>query len=652
MSRLPEWVFDPVPPSGRSFLGNSGAKNFRFDIGTVVREATQNSNDARRQDLASPARLDFMLEVLDEASARKFLELSGMALLMERAAAVLDSWPSELPELEAGLRRLKNLKSLPLLIISDSGTTGLRGSDDDTGGSFHAFTLGDQLSAEKSTSSGGSHGLGKSTFWDHSALGTILLSTIGSPRSTPNEWDDRLRVFGRANLGGPHKFHNQRFDKEAWFGLEDARSSGTGAKSFEPEAGLASSLRLAREPGDSGLTIVIPGIRVGGHADNYGEDDLYGGVGSQKAVAAARGVADDIMRAAVEAVWPAIMWRRIEITVRHKIGMNSSKATATPEDLAGDPDFKHFVTLGRLMADGGRSTSRSLDEGHVWATVRHGIPATSKGVTKERAHQRLALDAPLLVTRGELGQATKIYAVRGNGLTISREPAGAASGRGIRAVLLVGLAAKAAGFQRNVHEDEFAETFFKTCESPAHDHWTSEIKKVGETYQQGTWTALRDLRDTCRRQIEQLLLGEDPEPDEHATWTNGLIKLPGGPTPGAARAYAEYRGDRHHPTPLSIRFGVKLHFPADIVKDGEAHILRIGPATEDGALTGDGSRLSIRLDGDQDAATPLADGYGLCIKPTATDLELTLIAENLPVPADRMVLGDPQLGVMRPGRKG
>ena len=150
----------------------------------VVREAIQNSLDARAASANGPVRVTFRLSSI---SSDEFPAFFG---LRDHIRATLETWKDKQRAKERFPRMIRALSAdghddpntppagrIGVLIIGDENTTGMAYNKDDKSCAFFAFCQSIGVSADKGEGSGGSNGLGKNTLFALSDICTILISS-------------------------------------------------------------------------------------------------------------------------------------------------------------------------------------------------------------------------------------------------------------------------------------------------------------------------------------------------------------------------------------------------------------------------------------------------------------------------------------------
>lgn len=207
----PYWKFNPVVPG----LMNTGAfQNDMFanrgDAETLIREAIQNSIDARDESLDKPVAVRLKLSK-DAVSPEKLEEMGILQTLKGHLTASVDS--KYLPDFT---------KPASYLVIEDSRTIGLTGDPlDEEKGNFARFFrwIGE---SDKHGLDIGRFGLGKAVFPMASQIGAYIGLTV-------RKGDNKQLLMGQSTLAH-HTFDcGDSFNKwtpNGWFGVFDDPAPG------------------------------------------------------------------------------------------------------------------------------------------------------------------------------------------------------------------------------------------------------------------------------------------------------------------------------------------------------------------------------------------------------------------------------------------
>lgn len=169
--------FDQSSSGQLEGINDAGIETFAGDhLGSLAREQGQNSLDAKRQGAAGPVEVEYKLIEIDSG------KLPGAPELLKAVKNAEAFWSEPGRNHEKTLQILGKAKALlksstvSILRISDTNTTGLRGSDLQLKGDWFTLTKASGVSL-KDKGKGGSYGIGKNVFWLNSRLRTVYFST-------------------------------------------------------------------------------------------------------------------------------------------------------------------------------------------------------------------------------------------------------------------------------------------------------------------------------------------------------------------------------------------------------------------------------------------------------------------------------------------
>lgn len=149
--------------------------NFKKNIyEAFVREAIQNSIDARRKDNDDPVVITFTKGNILKR------EMPTLFDIRKNIEACLNKWKKK-----PGIRKYRDMlaefnrcgNNIPFLLYSDTNTTGMDYSSDDEESGFYAFVKSGGNSVKDTNVSGGSYGYGKAALLNMSNISTLLVST-------------------------------------------------------------------------------------------------------------------------------------------------------------------------------------------------------------------------------------------------------------------------------------------------------------------------------------------------------------------------------------------------------------------------------------------------------------------------------------------
>lgn len=170
-----KWSFPINEDDSQTGISDSGIETFREDMySSLARETCQNSMDAKLKD-KDYARIEFKLSYANQR------ELEDHQALIEafRKSNTHGEQLRDAKTIEFFTRGLEVLSSekIPILRISDFNTTGLTGSSERYGSDWVNLIKNSGIS-QKSGTSGGSYGIGKSAPFACTDTRTILYSTL------------------------------------------------------------------------------------------------------------------------------------------------------------------------------------------------------------------------------------------------------------------------------------------------------------------------------------------------------------------------------------------------------------------------------------------------------------------------------------------
>lgn len=234
----PEWSFPNNNHSIRAGISDSGIETFKGRIEeSLAREICQNSLDAA--DSGKRVRVEF--ELHKEASSQ-FPDVNDFKSALNKAKK---SWQDQKDSKTKDFlnRAIKTLDSklINILRISDYNTTGLTGSDEIYNSNWSNLIKASG-SSDKSSTAGGSFGIGKFATFAASALRTVFYSTIDIDQKRASQGVARLVSFpndessdeltqGIGFYGNPNK--NQKISDHLSF-VSDYKRTNPGTDIFIP----------------------------------------------------------------------------------------------------------------------------------------------------------------------------------------------------------------------------------------------------------------------------------------------------------------------------------------------------------------------------------------------------------------------------------
>lgn len=495
------WVWEQESPTYGAY-GNPNQWTVGGGIGSLAREAAQNSNDARLPDQIAELRFTFV--PLEGRARERFEEALGWHVLRRHLRAMADGDQVVTAGIRAGLEHLEQSEQLVLLRIEDRWCRGLTGPEfadvpELEYGNFIKLCRLDLFSG-KEAAAGGSFGLGKAVYWRFSQLQTVLFN---SRLSEPWQDDRHNRLFG-VNQGTVHTLDGIRHKHRGYFGTHG--EDGYVRSEFVDDE-VARALHVERPTEAPGTTALIVG---------FSDPDRPESTVAEYARSLEAGIE--------EAFWPLITRGGMRFTV-------DVEGEATPP-VEVRPERTVTELVHALRVYDAREPNGLL-EGLGDVVVRDLKIAVPKRRT-EPHHEGFDHMARLVVTLSDDNQDTlenKVCLVRGPEMvveTIEEEFPGVT----YHAFLLAGRAVDPGSDDQHLI---LADEFLRNAEPPSHDRW---IPRSGAS--QSTLSAhyvapylpnLRAIRDDIKRELRGLfgvvISGDDHPPRVIARY----LQLLGGVAP-------------------------------------------------------------------------------------------------------------------------
>ncbi len=175
------WGFRTAPRDGGRDFGNANVWSFDPTVEVVVREVLQNALDA-----ALPGGIEvsvkFRIIELKGRDLNEYLDAIKWSELKHHLEASTKNRQKLGSLIRDGLDHLAESQELVLLVIEDSGTTGLLGPE--TGEGKFAALCRNNLDSNKegAQTKGGAFGLGKGVLWRASRFATVMFcSNLSQP---------------------------------------------------------------------------------------------------------------------------------------------------------------------------------------------------------------------------------------------------------------------------------------------------------------------------------------------------------------------------------------------------------------------------------------------------------------------------------------
>lgn len=476
------------------------------DLEIFVREVLQNAND-QGLDNDDPVEVRFRFHEVAE-DVETFLDhLDWEDGLRPHVEGATENEQARDPGLKRFLDHFGGERLL-VLTIEDRNTTGLVGDETDNDQPFGALVKDFGGTEKPESSSGGSHGVGKTVLWAFSGFSTVLFNSV------PHHFDfddagTPPRLVGRSILPAhEHEEENKTYTNHGWFGADDperiddiGRPPSTWGD--DGSADLAEALRVGRDTSEPGTTIGVLGFRVPGESLDPDVAEI----------------ADQIRAASAKHFWPAMVRGNLEVFV------------GTPEDSddtrvkwADAPGVEPFVRCFERQFD---TDSEELDG--PGTTARTGVDLTVPRENDEvvdAPHDEIETECDLLVRQLDPSDTrvferstdddlapNRVARLRGAEMIVDYVPMDRAASRGpdFAAVLVCGEARTPPGESASP-EHLAAEQFLRRSEPTQHDDWVGSRNDYLKKHYTGTIVkevaALRGdrletaLRDVVEQDVE------------------------------------------------------------------------------------------------------------------------------------------------------
>jgi RNA polymerase primary sigma factor len=488
------WGFRPAPPDGGRDFGNANVWSFDPTIEVLVREVLQNALDAGLAN-GPTVRVTFKIITLRNGALRAYLEALQWSELKRHLDASTHNRQKLGSLIKDGLDWLVESEELTLLVIEDSGTTGLLGAEKGDG-KFAALCRNNlDSNKEGATTKGGAFGLGKGVLWRASRFATVVFcSNLAHPTE---EGQRNLRLLGRCDLPWHNVNATKSFAGPGWLGQRNPDSEDDDAVSFWDNESLAQDLYVARPDIGSGTSACV----VGFHDPSSDKPK------------SPRELAAEIERASAAHFFPALATGRLNVVVQTFDGRRdydeATPATSVEVDARQlQPEFWHI-----LRAFDDRNFAETLTQPGDVACRPVSLTLPARKI--EPKHGEYEHEALLLVryaSDDEAGtDANRLAMFRGPGMVVEeRKLSGICLGsRPFHALLMCGLAAGREPI------NDAADEFLRTAEPPSHNKWvaTPELKT---TYARGCVNALKSFIDHAIESLRDLVkpttkdLGDGP----------------------------------------------------------------------------------------------------------------------------------------------
>jgi RNA polymerase primary sigma factor len=402
---------------------------------------------------------------------------------------------------------LTRTKQLRLLIVEDTGTTGLLGPEFGEG-NFAALCRNNLDSNKKSGTAGGAFGLGKAVLWRVSQFSLVLFnSNLHEPDKDGNQLN---RVFGRCDLPW-HSCDGEEYAGPGWLGrIEKGAKEGDRTVSYWGNDVLASDLYLGRATLGSGTSIAVVGFH---DPSDECEDD-------------ADSLASAIESAVADCFWPDLTAGNLEA----KVEIYDGPIRRSGRDVSAPRWRQEYVDALQKHERGDLVDELDKPGDVVARRVELHIPQR----TEDPTHPAATHEAILLVRRApddaHPDHLNELALFRGVGMVVQY-----LSLRGIclgavpcHAMLLCGEAAGA------TPECKMADRFLRTSEPPAHERWTSTPDLKAE-YARGGLAAIQAFIEAAKTAIREIVRPTDKDLSDGPNALKELLAVGEAPKPSGPK---------------------------------------------------------------------------------------------------------------------
>jgi transcriptional regulator with XRE-family HTH domain len=513
-----DWFFRPEPQDGGRDYGNANVFATPPDIASLVRETGQNSLDHALV-AAGPVMIRYsVLELSTDSPAfADFAEAIDWKDLLDHVRRASTTESKLGTRLAAGLEYLRDSGKILLLRIDDYGTTGLYGNETTTDESspFAALVRNNLDSSKRTTTAGGSFGVGKAVVWRCSDLSTVAFASRIAAGFSPHS--EQYRFIAKAELTW-HQ-HEAKYAGPGWLG-----QVGTNGKALWVDEGFLERVQMGRHQlpdgvdanRSSGTTILVIGFR---DPEAQGPTNV-------------REVAETIAREASRNFWPAIQRRRLSVIVEAYSDGKLEKSIVVP---TSEHVRECFDALRKHEA--AEVTDVLNEPGDVVRVVIPvTIPATKAAAKGIQQFDERVSNAILLVRLAgpdelQNSELNRIALVRGRGMVVKywRRENIIVGAHPFHAALFTGEAVGSDAGQVS------AEQFFRVAEPPAHDdwRWNDELR---EKYERGAKTKLDVFFEQVTAALKKVITPPAKAEEEGPPELKRLLQLDAPPPPGAPPA--------------------------------------------------------------------------------------------------------------------
>lgn len=545
MTKELKWIFPERHPQDFQEGSDGNQKAFDGSIDSVLREAIQNSSDAKWPMYGdSKVKIRVTAIKLTGTQKNKYLKTMGWQRLEKHLKAVIKTATTGANLLPQSIKEgHKKITSGPLYLlkVEDFNTSGLFGYEeenpqDDSPNAFRAVHFAAGHSVNKLVGSGGSFGMGKYALMKGSLIQTVLYNSNINREKGPflpkgkdvslDSFSDgkyKNRFLGRTVLG-THEIDGTKYTKEGWYGspheVQTKNSAGytnrdTIAKSEWTEDSFVKDLYLERN-NEPGTSVMIVGFDPEKEFDNYDVEISE--------------IVEEMKRKIALNFWPAMskkesMYGGIQIEVG---GIENGNIKEEFEVLDPKNYVQSHYLLYKLYEDSLQNPVSDLNQKEelkspkdTAARVVHvNIPKTKSDLPERYKHDKAEHDVALLVkyvdpTKDGLVSEdllNKIALIRGPGMVVKYEFGKDSSryrgkvknfNKDFIAIACVGAFAQDPFVEIDA---QIADKYFTHCEPPHHDQWTHETDAFEAIYSsRGPKKEFNENMDRIRDAVSELL---------------------------------------------------------------------------------------------------------------------------------------------------